>query len=277
MKGAFVPTVLVMTVTVMQWKVEFVTIIDKSYRIDRVESNPLARLERSSQFSLTTGKDLASVLEPVIDQATGETKAKISCSQPVVVKQARIGSLAEDDALNILSPICSKKQYSQCEERTQEHPHGIANLVLDWTPLLDQFVTAFFANKILFVWSEIMSQSSDIRVVIGSKIEIKHGCLSCKVPSSASGNDEKKMKMDENKAKTMKREAIGKSVTPTARGRLTYHYLRDVEEQEMTFPIFMDDEDDTALEPEESTFQQFQEPLPNASEVEESKKDECLP
>lgn len=43
-------------------------------------------------------------------------------------------------------------QHSQCEERTQDHPDGIANLVVDWTPLLDQFVTAFFANKILFVW-----------------------------------------------------------------------------------------------------------------------------
>ncbi|KAI5639078.1 hypothetical protein M9H77_00476 [Catharanthus roseus] len=31
-----------------------------------------------------------------------------SGSQPVVVKQAGIGSLAEDDALNILSPVCSK-------------------------------------------------------------------------------------------------------------------------------------------------------------------------
>lgn len=32
----------------------------------------------------------------------------VSGSQPVVVKQAGIGSLAEDDALNILSPVCSK-------------------------------------------------------------------------------------------------------------------------------------------------------------------------
>ncbi|KAI5667259.1 hypothetical protein M9H77_17112 [Catharanthus roseus] len=44
-----------------------------------------------------------------------------------------------------------------------------------------------------------------------------------------------------------------------------------------TFPMFMDDENNTAQEPKESTSQGFQELVPNASEVEESKKNECLP
>ncbi|KAI5668386.1 hypothetical protein M9H77_18239 [Catharanthus roseus] len=52
--------------------------------------------------------------------------------------------------------------------------------------------------------------------------------------------------------------------------------LQDVEEKVMTFPMFMDDEDETTQEPEEST-PKFQEPLPNTSVVEESKRDECLP
>ncbi|KAI5681828.1 hypothetical protein M9H77_03056 [Catharanthus roseus] len=44
----------------------------------------------------------------------------------------------------------------------------------------------------------------------------------------------------------------------------------------MRFPMFLDDEEETAQEPEESTSPRFQEPLPNTSVVEESKKDECL-
>ncbi|KAI5676127.1 hypothetical protein M9H77_07077 [Catharanthus roseus] len=44
--------------------------------------------------------------------------------------------------------------------------------------------------------------------------------------------------------------------------------LWDVEEQLMTFPIFMDDEDETAQELEESTSPRFQEPLLNTSVVE---------
>ncbi|KAI5676950.1 hypothetical protein M9H77_07900 [Catharanthus roseus] len=52
--------------------------------------------------------------------------------------------------------------------------------------------------------------------------------------------------------------------------------LHNVEEQVMKFPMFMDDEDETAQEPEESTFSRFQEPLPNTGVVEESKKGECL-
>lgn len=55
---------------------EFAAIVDKSYRIDRAESNPLARFERSARFSMKSGKDLASALEPVINQATSETKAE---------------------------------------------------------------------------------------------------------------------------------------------------------------------------------------------------------
>ncbi|KAI5650404.1 hypothetical protein M9H77_36409 [Catharanthus roseus] len=42
--------------------------------------------------------------------------------------------------------------------------------------------------------------------------------------------------------------------------------LRDIEEQVMTFLMFMDDEDETVQELEECTPQEFQEPLPNASE-----------
>ncbi|KAI5663564.1 hypothetical protein M9H77_22887 [Catharanthus roseus] len=53
--------------------------------------------------------------------------------------------------------------------------------------------------------------------------------------------------------------------------------LWDEDEQEITFPMFMDDKDDTAQELKESTSQGFKEPLLNASKVEESKKDECLP
>ncbi|KAI5650272.1 hypothetical protein M9H77_36277 [Catharanthus roseus] len=53
--------------------------------------------------------------------------------------------------------------------------------------------------------------------------------------------------------------------------------LQDVEEQVMTFSIFMDDDDETAQELEECTSQRFQEPLPNTSVVEESKKVKCLP
>ncbi|KAI5667852.1 hypothetical protein M9H77_17705 [Catharanthus roseus] len=45
----------------------------------------------------------------------------------------------------------------------------------------------------------------------------------------------------------------------------------------MTFPMFMDDEDETTQESKESTSPRFQEPLPSTSIVEESKKDECLP
>ncbi|KAI5683005.1 hypothetical protein M9H77_04233 [Catharanthus roseus] len=45
----------------------------------------------------------------------------------------------------------------------------------------------------------------------------------------------------------------------------------------MRFPMFIDDEDETAQEPEESNSPRFQEPLPNTSVVEESKEDECLP
>ncbi|KAI5650042.1 hypothetical protein M9H77_36047 [Catharanthus roseus] len=52
--------------------------------------------------------------------------------------------------------------------------------------------------------------------------------------------------------------------------------LRDVEEQVLTFPMFMDDKDGTAYELEESTPQRFQEPLLNTSVVEESKKIEFL-
>ncbi|KAI5652875.1 hypothetical protein M9H77_30062 [Catharanthus roseus] len=44
----------------------------------------------------------------------------------------------------------------------------------------------------------------------------------------------------------------------------------------MMFPMFMDDEDETAPVQEESTSQRFQEPLPNTSVVEKSTKDECL-
>ncbi|KAI5668475.1 hypothetical protein M9H77_18328 [Catharanthus roseus] len=52
--------------------------------------------------------------------------------------------------------------------------------------------------------------------------------------------------------------------------------LRDVEKHMMTFPIFMDDEDETAQKPE-STYPRSQEPLPITTVVEESKKIECLP
>ncbi|KAI5658373.1 hypothetical protein M9H77_27166 [Catharanthus roseus] len=41
------------------------------------------------------------------------------------------------------------------------------------------------------------------------------------------------------------------------------------EEQAITFPMFINDDDETAQESEESTSQGFQEPLPNLSEVEE--------
>ncbi|KAI5668568.1 hypothetical protein M9H77_18421 [Catharanthus roseus] len=53
--------------------------------------------------------------------------------------------------------------------------------------------------------------------------------------------------------------------------------LGDVEEQLITFPMFMDDNYEIAQELEEYTSQGFQELLPNTSEVEESKKDECTP
>ncbi|KAI5681854.1 hypothetical protein M9H77_03082 [Catharanthus roseus] len=71
--------------------------------------------------------------------------------------------------------------------------------------------------------------------------------------------------------------------------------LQDVEEQVMTFPMFMDDDDETAQEPEEFTFPEeedvqqeimemrqddllsFEEPPQITSEAEESKRDECLP
>ncbi|KAI5664398.1 hypothetical protein M9H77_23721 [Catharanthus roseus] len=53
--------------------------------------------------------------------------------------------------------------------------------------------------------------------------------------------------------------------------------LHDVEEQVMKFPMFMDDENETAQEQEESTPQRFQEPLPNTSVLKESTKDEYLP
>ncbi|KAI5653307.1 hypothetical protein M9H77_30494 [Catharanthus roseus] len=39
-------------------------------------------------------------------------------------------------------------------------------------------------------------------------------------------------------------------------------------------PMFMDDDDETAQEPKESTSQGFPEPLPNTSEVEEKKENE---
>ncbi|KAI5671747.1 hypothetical protein M9H77_12111 [Catharanthus roseus] len=53
--------------------------------------------------------------------------------------------------------------------------------------------------------------------------------------------------------------------------------LWDIEEKVKMFPMFMDDEDETAQGLEESTFPRSQEPLPITTLVEESKKVKCLP
>ncbi|KAI5681901.1 hypothetical protein M9H77_03129 [Catharanthus roseus] len=61
--------------------------------------------------------------------------------------------------------------------------------------------------------------------------------------------------------------------------------IRDVGEQVMTFPMFIDDDDKTAQEPEEVTFPEkeagrssiFEEPPQITRKLEENKRDECLP
>ncbi|KAI5650432.1 hypothetical protein M9H77_36437 [Catharanthus roseus] len=70
----------------------------------------------------------------------------------------------------------------------------------------------------------------------------------------------------ENQIKLLARMIVEKPPSNALSNTVT---LRDVEEQGIRFPMFMDDEDESTQEPEESTSPRFQEPLPNTSVVEE--------
>ncbi|KAI5653699.1 hypothetical protein M9H77_30886 [Catharanthus roseus] len=78
----------------------------------------------------------------------------------------------------------------------------------------------------------------------------------------------------ENQIELLARMVIEKPPSNASSNTVT---LRNIEEQVMTFPMSMDDDDETAQESEEFASQGFQEPLSNTREVEESKKHEYLP
>ncbi|KAI5657991.1 hypothetical protein M9H77_26784 [Catharanthus roseus] len=78
----------------------------------------------------------------------------------------------------------------------------------------------------------------------------------------------------ENQIELLSRMIIEKLLSNIPSNTIT---LRDVEGQVMMFPMFMDDEDETTQEAEESTFPRSQEPLLITTVVEKSKKVENLP